>query len=220
MDDPATANYTTFEACLARRILPGLLDPSPCAEPDSNPTLDDFTSYLASEIWPLLPASLRHASHQSRHALPDVDALPLVHMPLSFVDTLVACRIADDENAVEALLRRVLVDYAAEACAPPPVWSRTRAEACEICERDVPLTYHHLIPRAVHAKVRKRAWHPEVMLNSVAWLCRPCHSTVHHIASNEELARELYTIDKLLAREDVQKWRKYISKQRCGVKRG
>ena len=97
-------------------------------------------------------------------------------------------------------------------------------------------------PREVHAKALKKKWHPEAMLNSVAWLCRcassvfiasypssraprpgrtrPCHSTVHRVASNEELAREYYTVDRLLEREDVQKWRKYISKQRWSVKRG
>ena len=52
------------------------------------------------------------------------------------------------------------------------MWSKTRTTECEICEREVPLTYHHLIPREVHDKVRKKKWHPEAMLNSVAWLCR------------------------------------------------
>ena len=47
----------------------------------------------------------------------------------------------------------------------------------EICEREVPLTYHHLIPREVHDKVLKKKWHPEAMLNSVAWLCRYAQSS-------------------------------------------
>ncbi len=52
------------------------------------------------------------------------------------------------------------------------MWFKTRTTECEICEREVPLTYHHLIPREVHDKARKKKWHPEAMLNSVAWLCR------------------------------------------------
>ena len=40
------------------------------------------------------------------------------------------------------------------------------------------------------------------------------------MASNETLAREFYTVELLLAREDIQKWRKYAAKQRFGVKRG
>lgn len=49
---------------------------------------------------------------------------------------------------------------------------------------------------------------------------RPCHSAVHHVASNEELAKSLYTVELLLEREDVQRWRRYAAKQRFGVKRG
>lgn len=80
--------------------------------------------------------------------------------------------IAADEDGARDILRRVLEQFAQEALAPPPAWSSTRAAECEICERDVPLTYHHLIPRATHAKALKRKWHPEALLNSVAWLCR------------------------------------------------
>jgi hypothetical protein len=36
-------------------------------------------------------------------------------------------------------------------------------------------------------------------------LCTPCHSTVHHIASDDELARDFYTVDLLLSREDILK---------------
>lgn len=49
---------------------------------------------------------------------------------------------------------------------------------------------------------------------------RPCHTMVHGVAANEELARNFYTMDLLLAREDVQKWRRYAAKQRFGIRRG
>jgi len=110
----------------------------------------------------------------------------------------------------------VVESYLEAAIAAPPVWVTTRRTECEICEREVPLTYHHLIPKAVHTKVLKRGWHKEFMLNSVAWLCRPCHSTVHRVASHEVLAREFYTVELLLGREDVRKWKGYIEKQRWG----
>lgn len=29
----------------------------------------------------------------------------------------------------------------------------------------------------------------------MAWLCRACHSFVHRLASNEELAKKYYTVD-------------------------
>lgn len=51
-------------------------------------------------------------------------------------------------------------------------------------------------------------------------ICRPCHSTVHHVATNEELAREYFDVERLLEREDIQKWGMYAGRQGFGVKRG
>ena len=53
---------------------------------------------------------------------------------------------------------------------------------------------------------------------TTAGTARPCHSTVHRTASNDDLAKSLYTVDLLLEREDIQRWR--AAKQRFGVKRG
>lgn len=35
-------------------------------------------------------------------------------------------------------------------------------------------------------------------------LCRACHSFVHRVASAEELAKEFYTVEALMEREDVK----------------
>lgn len=43
----------------------------------------------------------------------------------------------------------------------------------------------------------------------------------HKVANTETLAREYYTIEKLMEREDMQKWAAYQSKQRLkGPRRG
>lgn len=78
----------------------------------------------------------------------------------------------------------------------------------------MPLTYHHLIPRSTHEKVVKRGWHEGWRLNAVAWLCRACHSFVHGIGSNEELAREWWSVELLVGREDVQRWRAWVGRVR------
>lgn len=78
----------------------------------------------------------------------------------------------------------------------------------------MPLTFHHLIPRAVHAKVLKRGWHTEDKLEIGAWLCRACHSLVHGVAGHEELAKEWYTVEKLLEREDVMKFGEWVGRVR------
>ena len=145
----ASPQFATFKNCLTRCILtePGVIEQS--GGQDEADDLDDFMSYLAEEAWSALPSAIHEATYETREAVPDVDSnaeLPLAAIPAPFVDTLISCGfVAADEPAEEAaaLLRRVLRDYVAEACAPPPVWSRTRTSECEICEREVPLMFHH-----------------------------------------------------------------------------
>jgi hypothetical protein len=114
-----------------------------------------------------------------------------------------------------AFFTPILTSYIATATSAPPPWASTRASACELCAREhIPLTYHHLIPKAVHAKVMKRGWHEEWELNKVAWLCRACHSFVHRVASNEELAKSWYSVELLGEREDVQAFVGWVGKVR------
>ncbi|TFK51263.1 hypothetical protein OE88DRAFT_1659136 [Heliocybe sulcata] len=214
-----SANLSQLKDSLAQRLL---MDPELTSTEDTAASsLADFASYLSCEVWPRLPAELQNASHSTLTDVPDIEDLPLEDLtPPTFTDTLLSYGLCSDDEGAIRLLRKVLQDYVKETCAPPPVWSATRTTECELCGREVPLTYHHLIPRSTHPKVLKKKWHPEEMLNSVAWLCRPCHSAVHRVASNEDLARSYYTLDLLLEREDIQKWARYASKQRYGVKRG
>lgn len=134
-------------------------------------------------------------------------------------ESLEAYGLLDSQADLPRFLVPVLQEYVNAATAAPPVWSTTRASACEICDRDwIPLTYHHLIPKQIHAKASKRGWHEEWRLNSVAWLCRACHSFVHRMASNEELARNYWSVDKLMEREDVVAWANWVGRVRWKAK--
>ena len=141
-------------------------------------------------------------------------------VPPSAVDSLSSYGlVAIDLSNLDRFLEPILESYITAAIAPPPEYTpaiaATRPSECEICEREhLPLTYHHLIPRQMHAKAIKRGWHRDWELNKVAWLCRACHSYVHKIATNEELARELYSIEMLMERADVQKWAAWVGKVR------
>jgi hypothetical protein len=66
----------------------------------------------------------------------------------------------------------------------------------------------------VHEKVVKRGWHAREELNNVAWLCRACHSFVHGTWGHEELARELFTVERLLAREEVRRFGAWVGRVR------
>jgi hypothetical protein len=56
----------------------------------------------------------------------------------------------------------------------------------------------------VHDKVVRRGWHRADELQNVAWLCGACHRFVHRFRGHEELAREYYTVERLLGAEEVR----------------
>jgi len=194
--------------------------------------LADFIEYVAEELWPCLPLELRtltYAAVRNDEALSARFAPPLplstleeiaALVPPSVFDSLAAYSLfpnstLDDHAsnpANDILLLPLLTAYTTPLTTPPPSvvlpsMPAQRSSDCELCGRDwIPLTYHHLIPRAMHAKAVKRGWHQEWELANVAWLCRACHSFVHRVASNEELAREWYTVERLEEREDVRRF--------------
>ncbi|WP_201586955.1 hypothetical protein [Psychrobacter jeotgali] len=91
---------------------------------------------------------------------------------------------------------------------------------CELCQRDeVKLTRHHLIPRARHNKKRtQRHFSRREMQTDIAMLCRPCHSQIHSIFDNHELASYYHTIERLQAHSEVQKFINWVKKRPAGLK--
>mmetsp|Transcript_7058 Transcript_7058/g.22671 ORF Transcript_7058/g.22671 Transcript_7058/m.22671 type:complete len:427 (-) Transcript_7058:224-1504(-) len=101
---------------------------------------------------------------------------------------------------------------------------------CRICRRAIKLTFHHLIPRETHSSLLKknRLVDPIEDLyqrfgkdkSRRAWLgshgimiCRACHSQIHRLAPNRELAFALNTLEKLLANPAIMKWRAWAARQ-------
>ncbi|MEO0514060.1 MAG: hypothetical protein AAF086_02045 [Planctomycetota bacterium] len=87
--------------------------------------------------------------------------------------------------------------------------------SCELCGRSgLELTKHHLIPRARHNKPRTRRLYPDLDLHThVAHLCRPCHATVHHQLSEQELAEAYPTLDALRRHPGIAKFARWAAKQ-------
>ncbi|KAG3118837.1 hypothetical protein PI124_g2632 [Phytophthora idaei] len=63
---------------------------------------------------------------------------------------------------------------------------------CEMCERPVNLTAHHVIPR--------------------------CHSKIHSVEDNKTLAREYNTLDKIMQHPEIIAWVAYARKQKARIK--
>ncbi len=95
-----------------------------------------------------------------------------------------------------------------------------RPMACELCGRTMPgLTQHHLIPRTRHRnkRVQKQFARAE-MLTRILWVCRPCHSHIHTVLSEKELAQHFYTRTALLQHPDIQRFVEWIRKRPAGFK--
>lgn len=193
--------------------------------------LSEFSDYIASMVFESLPAELQTITHRiwaENPGLQEQYSLPLTSNDISdsiaptldpeISDSLTTYGIlTPPAEDITTFLAPILTTYLTTLTTPPPPPSATRSTTteCEICARDwVPLTYHHLIPRAVHAKALRRGWHREQDLQAAAWLCRACHSFVHRLAGNEELAREYYTVARLMARDEVRAFAAWVGRVR------
>ncbi|CAG8531145.1 758_t:CDS:2 [Scutellospora calospora] len=88
-------------------------------------------------------------------------------------------------------------------------------EVCQNRQEHMPLTFHHLIPRAMHKRVFKKGlFTKEECLTKGTNICRPCHSACHKMISHEQMAYEYNTVDKLLDHEGVIKFVTWASKQK------
>jgi hypothetical protein len=89
-------------------------------------------------------------------------------------------------------------------------------ERCELCQREVKLTFHHLIPKAVHSKKRFiNRFGKEEMQSRGLMLCKLCHDGIHDLIPDEKKLAESYnTKDLLMANEGIQKHVAWARKQK------
>lgn len=90
----------------------------------------------------------------------------------------------------------------------------TRKRSCELCERDVPLTFHHLIPRMVHKRNYFKKRYNKEELNQGIDICRKCHSGIHKLYDEMTLAKDFDTLEKLQTDSAVQKHVGWVRKQK------
>jgi hypothetical protein len=88
-------------------------------------------------------------------------------------------------------------------------------DRCELCGREQPLTFHHLIPRKNHRKTRFRKRFPtHEMRNRGLYLCRPCHDGVHDLIDEKELGERYNTREDLLAHEGIARHVAWVARQK------
>lgn len=120
-----------------------------------------------------------------------------------------------DEDQPGALCQAIEMELAATQA---ELESEEDSEAeCGLCERELKLTRHHVIPRAVHKEYRKRGSTIQQLSKTVS-ICRPCHSAVHRFISEKELAARYNSLEELRAHEQVRKFAQWNSKQKVRAK--
>ena len=85
---------------------------------------------------------------------------------------------------------------------------------CVLCEREMPLTFHHLFPRTTHKKMMKKGYEKKELCVGIM-VCRPCHSAIHRFIDEESMSAQYYSLEKLLEHQKVQDWIPYIAKKKA-----
>lgn len=85
--------------------------------------------------------------------------------------------------------------------------------ACELCERELELTKHHLIPKEVHNKKWCQRMFSKIDRHyRTALVCQDCHSAIHKFLTNKELAQHYNTVELLLSHQKIKKFVDWVSK--------
>ena len=85
---------------------------------------------------------------------------------------------------------------------------------CQLCQRLVPLTFHHLIPRKVHRRTYFRKHYDKAGLNTGIWVCRRCHKGIHRLYDEMTLAKQFSNLDALKNDPTMQKHIAWVAKQK------
>ena len=84
---------------------------------------------------------------------------------------------------------------------------------CGLCGRELPLTFHHLIPRSQHRRTWCKKRYTKAERDQGVDLCRDCHGAVHRFESESSLARNFCTVPALLDHPEIGKFVRWVATQ-------
>ena len=92
-------------------------------------------------------------------------------------------------------------------------------KTCQLCDRERPLTFHHLIPKKTHKRtyVRNRFTKQEMQARGI-YLCKDCHRVVHRFIDHRSLAMSYNTLEALQQHPEIEKFVGWVKKQRKRAK--
>jgi len=78
---------------------------------------------------------------------------------------------------------------------------------CELCQREPPSSFHHLIPRTLHSNKWFKKRFTRGQLQAGIDVCRECQSMIHRLIPDEkQMGRRYNTLEKLLGHPEVAKY--------------
>ena len=96
-------------------------------------------------------------------------------------------------------------------------------QPCALCGRMEETTRHHLYPRSMHTRLKKkRAQGAKRLLGAdllqTVELCPPCHQRVHQLFNEKELAETFCSVAALASNEQVRQWLDWIRGKPVGFR--
>lgn len=85
---------------------------------------------------------------------------------------------------------------------------------CQLCGREKPLTFHHLIPRKLHRRTHYRKHYTREELNQGIDICRVCHNGIHNLYCEIMLAQSFASLEALQADSALAKHVSWAAKQK------
>ncbi|KAJ6261835.1 hypothetical protein Dda_2634 [Drechslerella dactyloides] len=109
--------------------------------------LADFVEYFSKDLTEVT-YEMKLADETGRVGTVEMAEEFLNNLPSTYVDAIVEAKLLTDAEDVKRMTTSVMEDYLSAATAAPQNWKDTKPLECELCGREVRLTYHHLIPAA------------------------------------------------------------------------
>jgi hypothetical protein len=85
---------------------------------------------------------------------------------------------------------------------------------CELCGCEAAVSFHHLIPRTLHANKWFKKNFTREQMHAGLELCKQCHSAIHDFVDEKQLGRHFHSRELLAAHPEIAKYLAWKRKRR------
>jgi hypothetical protein len=107
-----------------------------------------------------------------------------------------------------------LTDGVEPSTLTPNYPKRARFGTCPLCQREVDLTFHHLIPKKMHRRTFFKKNYSKQTLAEGIDICRKCHTGIHKTYDEMQLAKRFNTLEDLQSDPPLTTHFTWVSKQK------